>query len=166
MNEEQLTKLRERINKQFFCGLSIGELGSNQVDEEQLQSFIEDAVTAAYLLGRSEVREGALALAREKPEEDCMEALSAEVHKVYCEQYEKDNGKPYWTNGEYSKLDERTKEYDRNIVRWHLALLKKAKAGWKKELVERARRLKRADWYKAGNRNNAIDDIIRIVEEM
>ena len=46
-----------------------------------------------------------------------LEILSEKVHQVYCEQYEKDHGKPYWTNGDYSKLDEKTKEYDRAIVR-------------------------------------------------
>ena len=44
------------------------------------------------------------------------EKLAEKVHKVYCEQYLKDNGKPYWTEGDYSKLDEKTKQYDRNIV--------------------------------------------------
>ncbi len=49
-----------------------------------------------------------------------LEQLSEKIHKLYCEQYEKDNGKPYWTNGDYSKLDEKTKEYDRNIARFIL----------------------------------------------
>lgn len=49
--------------------------------------------------------------------------MSAEVHKLYCAQYLKDHGAPYWSGGDYSKLDERVKEYDRNIVRWHLKLL-------------------------------------------
>lgn len=52
-----------------------------------------------------------------------IEALSAEVHKLYCAQYLIDHGAPYWSGGDYSKLDERVKEYDRNIVRWHLKLL-------------------------------------------
>ena len=47
-----------------------------------------------------------------------IEALSAETHKIYCEAYQKRHGKPYWTNGDYSKLDEETKEYDRHFVRW------------------------------------------------
>ncbi|KKN24448.1 hypothetical protein LCGC14_0894730 [marine sediment metagenome] len=47
-----------------------------------------------------------------------IEKLSEEIHKLYCEQYLKDNRKPYWTNGDYSKLDERTKEYDRNIAKF------------------------------------------------
>lgn len=47
-----------------------------------------------------------------------IEALAAETHKIYCEAYEKRFGKPFWTNGDYSKLDEPTKEYDRHFVRW------------------------------------------------
>jgi len=47
-----------------------------------------------------------------------LELLSEKVHKVYCEQYLKDHGKPYWTDNDYSKLDDRTKEYDRAIVRF------------------------------------------------
>ena len=51
------------------------------------------------------------------------ENLAAEVHKLYCAQYLLDNGKEYWTGGDYSKLDEKTKQYDRNIVQWHLGHL-------------------------------------------
>lgn len=47
------------------------------------------------------------------------EELAAEVHRVYCAQYEKNFGKPYRTGGDYSKLDESTKDYDRAFVRWH-----------------------------------------------
>jgi hypothetical protein len=50
-----------------------------------------------------------------------IERLAEEVHQVYCEQYEKKHGKPYWTGGDYSKLDEVTKDFDRAIVRWHLS---------------------------------------------
>ena len=49
-------------------------------------------------------------------EEKVIEKLSEQIHKLYCYQYLLDNKKPYWTNGDYSKLDERTKEYDRNIA--------------------------------------------------
>ena len=51
---------------------------------------------------------------------EILENLSEKIHKLYCKQYLKDNGKPYWTNGDYSKLDEKTKEYDRNIARFIL----------------------------------------------
>lgn len=54
-----------------------------------------------------------------KPQ-DWREALAEEVHKIYCALYFKDHGTPYWTEGDYSKLDERTKQYDRDIVDWHL----------------------------------------------
>lgn len=47
-----------------------------------------------------------------------IEELSVEIHKLYCVQFEKDHGKPYWTEGDYSKLEERVKEYDRNIARF------------------------------------------------
>jgi hypothetical protein len=52
-----------------------------------------------------------------------IEVLSAEIHKCYCRAYEKRYGKPYWTNGDYSKLDEPTKDYDREMARWHIASL-------------------------------------------
>lgn len=47
-----------------------------------------------------------------------IELLSEQIHHIYCEQYEKDHGEPYWTHGDYSKLKEETKEYDRNIARF------------------------------------------------
>ena len=47
------------------------------------------------------------------------EELAAEVHNVYCKAYERRFGKPYWTNGDYSKLDKETQDYDRAFVLWH-----------------------------------------------
>ena len=47
-----------------------------------------------------------------------IEALSAEIHKCYCRAYERRFGKPYWTGGDYSKLEEVTKDYDREMARW------------------------------------------------
>lgn len=64
-----------------------------------------------------------------------LEKLSEEIHKLYCAQYEKDNRGVYWTGGDYSMLDERTKEYDRNIARWHLESLATATAEAYKEGV-------------------------------
>ncbi|MBU2118768.1 MAG: hypothetical protein KJ954_14365 [Alphaproteobacteria bacterium] len=49
-----------------------------------------------------------------------IEKLAAEVHGVYCRAYQERFNKPYWTGGDYSKLEEATKEYDRAFVRWHL----------------------------------------------
>lgn len=49
-----------------------------------------------------------------------IEETSAEIHKCYCRAYERRFGKPYWTNGDYSKLDEPTKDYDREMAKWHL----------------------------------------------
>ena len=48
------------------------------------------------------------------------ELISAEIHKCYCRAYERRFGKPYWTNGDYSKLDEATKDYDREMADWHI----------------------------------------------
>lgn len=49
---------------------------------------------------------------------ESIEKLSAEIHKCYCRAYERRFGKPYWTNGDYSKLDEPTKDYDREMAKW------------------------------------------------
>ena len=49
-----------------------------------------------------------------------IEKVSAEIHKCYCRAYEKMFGNPYHTEGDYSKLDEPTKDYDREMARWHL----------------------------------------------
>lgn len=65
------------------------------------------------------------------------EALSEKIHHLYCAQYEKDHGEPYWTNGDYSKLDERTKEYDRNIARFIHQQLQKAREDWLRSEIEK-----------------------------
>lgn len=46
-----------------------------------------------------------------------IERISEAVHKSYCKQYKIKHGKEYWTGGDYSKLDEETKEFDRATVR-------------------------------------------------
>lgn len=55
--------------------------------------------------------------------DDQIERLSAEIHKCYCRAYDKRFGNPYWTKGDYSKLEEATKDYDREMARWHLEQL-------------------------------------------
>ena len=49
--------------------------------------------------------------------EDKIEKLAERVHWAYCANYELRKGEEYWTKGDYSKLDEDTKEIDRAIVR-------------------------------------------------
>lgn len=66
--------------------------------------------------------------------EETLEKLSEKIHKLYCKQYKKDTGKDYWTKGDYSKLAEITKEYDRNIARFIFSLLKSQR----EELIEKA----------------------------
>lgn len=71
-----------------------------------------------------------------------LEKLAEEVHHLYCAQYLKDHGEEYWTKGDYSKLEERIKEYDRNIVRWHLEALTLAdKQGYMRGVEEALRSL-------------------------
>ncbi len=45
-----------------------------------------------------------------------IEELSADIHKIYCNQYKKNKGDDYWTKGDYSLLNESTKDYDRAIA--------------------------------------------------
>lgn len=54
-----------------------------------------------------------------------LELRAEVVHKAYCAERIRQGKEPYWTGGDYSKLDEATKEYDRATVRAILALLKK-----------------------------------------
>jgi len=46
-----------------------------------------------------------------------MEKLADAVHKAYCAYYLKNKGKEYWTKGDYSLLDEPTKQIDRETVK-------------------------------------------------
>lgn len=53
--------------------------------------------------------------------EECAEA----VHKAYCDNVLTRTGKPYWTHGDYSKLDDEIKEIDRATVRAVLTVVRK-----------------------------------------
>jgi hypothetical protein len=53
-------------------------------------------------------------------ESDDVEILAQQIHKVYCAYYQNRHGKNYWTNGDYSLLDEETKEADRYMARFIL----------------------------------------------
>ena len=52
--------------------------------------------------------------------EKCAEA----VHKACCNYYLKNKGKEYWTKGDYSLLDEPTKQIDRETVKAIFRVLK------------------------------------------
>ena len=54
-----------------------------------------------------------------------VEKLSEAVHKAYCKWCLDVKGEEYWTKGDYSKLNDETKEADRYTVRAVLAALKK-----------------------------------------
>lgn len=49
--------------------------------------------------------------------DDLLEECAEAVHKAYCRYYKKSNGKEYWTKGDYSLLDEPTKQIDRETVK-------------------------------------------------
>ena len=56
-------------------------------------------------------------------EAELIDRMAERIHKAYC-QYQIDaNREPYWTKGDYSKLDERTKEIDRYTARAALKYL-------------------------------------------
>jgi len=55
--------------------------------------------------------------------EECAEA----VHKSYWAYHLKNKGEEYWTKGDYSKLDEPTKQIDRETVKAVFNVLKKHK---------------------------------------
>ena len=49
-----------------------------------------------------------------------IEDLAAQIHGIYCKYRKEVRGKPYWTGGDYSKLEEQTKEADRYMARFIL----------------------------------------------
>ena len=46
-----------------------------------------------------------------------IEDMSERIHKVYCQYYIDVKGEEYWTKGDYSKLNEDTKDFDRESVK-------------------------------------------------
>lgn len=46
-----------------------------------------------------------------------IEFICEAVHKAYCDERVRQGKEPYWTGGDYNKLDEATKDYDRATVR-------------------------------------------------
>lgn len=61
-------------------------------------------------------------------QEPDIEKLSAAVHRAYCQHYLESHHEEYWTKGDYSKLNEVTKEIDRCTVRAVLAELEAAES--------------------------------------
>lgn len=47
-----------------------------------------------------------------------IEAIAEAIHHVYCRYMLKVHGTEYWTKGDYSLLNEETKEADRYIARF------------------------------------------------
>ena len=60
-----------------------------------------------------------------KYKEELLEQCSEAVHKAYCDYYLKSNGVEYWTHGDYSSLEDVSKQIDRITVIAVLDYLKK-----------------------------------------
>lgn len=58
-----------------------------------------------------------------------IELCAEAVHKAYCENYKRRKGEDYWTGSDYSKLNEETKEIDRDTVRAVLRVLRETHDG-------------------------------------
>ena len=56
-----------------------------------------------------------------------MEVLAEAVHKAYCAYYAKNNYEEYWTKGDYTLLDEETKQIDRETVKAVLSAIPRLK---------------------------------------
>ena len=56
-------------------------------------------------------------MAEQKLKSELMERLAEAVHRAYCKNYALRTGKEYWTKGDYSCLDEATKQIDRETVK-------------------------------------------------
>lgn len=79
---------------------------------------------------------------KEKSKEREIEELSEQIHKNYCQYVLERTGNPYWTNGDYSKLDEETKEADRIQARWIIILLGQARKDERDACARIARKLR------------------------
>ena len=58
-----------------------------------------------------------------------IEHLAQAVHGAYCDDYMAQKGEHYWTHGDYSRLDDKSKETDRATVQVVLAALRAARDG-------------------------------------
>ena len=56
-----------------------------------------------------------------------IEMICEKVHQAYCKYHLENKGTEYWTKGDYSKLNEDGKEYDRRTVRAVLDALNEGK---------------------------------------
>ena len=57
------------------------------------------------------------------PEQEAVEVMARQIHGVYCQYRREVHGEEYWTKGNYDLLDDKTKEADRYMARFALAVL-------------------------------------------
>lgn len=65
---------------------------------------------------RPALNKGSMEVPSELSKEN-MEFVCEQVHKAYCKYHLEKNGIEYWTKGDYNKLTEASKEYDRRTVK-------------------------------------------------
>lgn len=63
--------------------------------------------------------------------DELLEKCAESVHKAYCNYHFKNKGVEYWTKGNYSLLDESTKQIDRETVKAVFNVLEKNGLGGK-----------------------------------
>lgn len=75
----------------------------------------------------------------EQPEGEILdkETICAIVHKAYCDTRIKQGKEPYWTGGDYNKLDEATKDLDRATVDAVLKAIHFDRLGAQQQEIER-----------------------------
>jgi len=128
LSDEDNTRLREE-NERLQIGLAqtvieIDEDGivyappDYQSEVTRLERELKTAIQLAEKRSSDFLRlQGAV------KDKDFIEKRSKAVHQAYCKGYIAKHGKPYWTGGDYSRLDNETKEIDRCTVRAVLSLL-------------------------------------------
>lgn len=110
----------EDKNTDYHLKVCCSKINSSQ---EQLEKIIESkqgklSGQSPYII-EQEIKELASAiLSAMRIDEDIdIESICEKVHQAYCKYHLENKGIEYWTKGDYSKLTEEGKEYDRRIVR-------------------------------------------------
>jgi len=114
-NEKLKTIVEERTRAWSLADAQAGRYAEENetLRQRNLSDPLLDA-TFKHLTKRIEELEGALVW---PPKDVLVERCAAAVHLAYCKNYEQRKGEPYWTGGDYNKLDDETKEIDRTTVR-------------------------------------------------
>ena len=78
-----------------------------------------------------------------------VEEIAEQIHHVYCAYYKARHGKEYWTEGDYSQLDEATKDADRYMAKFCLTLIEDAE---REARIDEVKRFQKAIFPAANGR--------------